>query len=74
MAAVATTPKPQYYAVRKCDSLKTPAIFWDWDDCSFYLDKEENDDEVDYQVFGAIAQALDYLTRNQWRGTSKIVF
>jgi hypothetical protein len=65
MATVATTPKPQYYAIRKYVSLKSSAIFWEWDAFSFYLDKEENDDEVDYQVFGAIAHSLIGLSRQK---------
>jgi hypothetical protein len=62
----------QYYAVRKCDSLRAPAIFLHWDDCSFYVEhtilslvaNEESKDEAqaEYQSFDQIAEAMEYIS------------
>jgi hypothetical protein len=57
--------KRQFYAIRKCDSLKAPAIFLHWDDCCFYVDNEENDGRVDYQTFDVITDAFKYITIQQ---------
>jgi hypothetical protein len=50
-----------FHAIRKCDSLKAPAIFLDWEDCSFYLDQDENDGKVEYQAFDVVMEALEYI-------------
>jgi hypothetical protein len=60
----AATPKGQrFWAIRKCDSLKSPAIFTDWDDCSFYVDQSENDCKLAYKEFDSGLEALNYLFR-----------
>ena len=58
-----------YFALRKCQSLKSPAIFTNWDDCKFYLDPKEQTDpssgsettKLQYQPFGRIEEATDYI-------------
>ena len=57
--------KRMYYAIRKCDSLKAPAIFLHWDDCSFYVDDEENEVSVEYQSFGLMAEAIKYIESSE---------
>ena len=48
---VAAEPaKSSYFAIRKCDALKLPAIFTNWEDCSFYIDQVSND-EIEYEEF-----------------------
>jgi hypothetical protein len=54
--------KPQFYAVRKCDALRAPAIFFHWDDCRFYVNVKENDDPVEYKSFDMLADAARYLS------------
>lgn len=54
--------KRLFYAVRKCEALKAPAIFLDWDDCCFYVNIKENDGPVDYQTFDVITDAFKYMT------------
>jgi hypothetical protein len=54
--------KPKFYAVRKCDALRAPAIFFHWDDCRFYVNVKENDDPVEYQSFDMLADAARYLS------------
>jgi hypothetical protein len=54
--------KKLYHAVRKCDSLKAPAIFFDWEDCNFYLDNDENEGAVDWKSFEQLFDAVKYLT------------
>jgi hypothetical protein len=61
--ATTTTIRPCYYAIRVCNSLKAPAIFLDWGDCSFYIDQEENETYVDYQMFAVMSQAVDYILK-----------
>jgi hypothetical protein len=56
--------KQRYHAIRKCDSLKAPSIFLHWDDCSFYVDEEENDVQVEYQSFDLISEAVKYIQRS----------
>jgi hypothetical protein len=51
-----------YYAIRQCDSLKAPAIFLDWDDCSFYVDQNENEGVVDFAKFDKVVDAVTYIT------------
>jgi hypothetical protein len=53
--------KQIYYAIRKCDSLRAPAIFLHWDDCSFYVDNDENED-VDFAKFDKVVDAVAYIT------------
>jgi hypothetical protein len=50
----------RYWAIRQCDSLKSPAIFSNWEDCNFYLDARENDVQVDYRRFDDIDGAVAY--------------
>lgn len=54
--------KPTFYAIRKCDALRAPAIFFHWDDCRFYVNVKENDDPVEYQCFDMLAEAARYLS------------
>jgi hypothetical protein len=54
--------KPKFYAIRKCDALRAPAIFFHWDDCRFYVNVKENDDPVEYQSFEMLADAARYLS------------
>jgi hypothetical protein len=54
--------KRLYHAVRKCDSLKAPAIFFDWEDCNFYVDNDENEGVVDWKSFEHLVEAVKYLT------------
>ena len=54
--------KRPYYVIGKCDALKAPAIFLDWEDCSFYVDQNENDCQVQVQSFDQIMDAIGYLT------------
>jgi hypothetical protein len=73
-AAAAATPKnntdrrvvktessapSKYYAIRRCDSLQSPAIFSAWDDCSFYIDANENE-TVDFRAHDTLIKALSY--------------
>jgi hypothetical protein len=54
--------EPRFYAVRKCDALRAPAIFFHWDDCRFYVNVKENDDPVEYESFAMLADAARYLS------------
>jgi hypothetical protein len=54
--------KRLYYVIGRCDALQAPAIFLDWDDCSFYVDQNENDCQVEVQSFDRIMDAINYLT------------
>jgi hypothetical protein len=54
--------KRLYYVIGRCDALQAPAIFLDWDDCSFYVDQNENDCHVEVQSFDQIMDAVSYLT------------
>ena len=54
--------KQIYYAIRQCDSLRAPAIFLHWDDCSFYVDNDENEDDVVYAKFDKVVDAVTYIT------------
>ena len=51
----------RFYAIRHCDSLRSPAIFTSWSDCHFYLDINESDDTLMYQSFDNIFQAIEYI-------------
>jgi hypothetical protein len=64
-----------YYVIGRCDALRAPAIFLDWDDCSFYVDQNENDRQVEMQSFDRITDAVNYLTdqltrRNQTKSAA----
>jgi hypothetical protein len=54
-------PQHEYYAIRTCDSLKAPAIFFSWEDCCFYIDQEENEGKVDYKGFNFILDAVKWI-------------
>ena len=54
--------KQIYYAIRQCDSLRAPAIFLHWDDCSFYVDNDENEDDVVFAKFDKVVDAVTYIT------------
>jgi hypothetical protein len=60
--AASSDPKRLYHAVRKCDSLKAPAIFFGWEDCNFYVDNDENEGVVDWESFEQLFDAVKYLT------------
>jgi hypothetical protein len=51
-------PQHAYFAVRQCDFLKGPAIFFAWEDCSFYVDQN---DDVEYQGFDLILDAVEWI-------------
>jgi hypothetical protein len=50
-----------YFAVRQCDFLKGPAIFFAWEDCCFYIDQKENEGEVECQGFDMILDAVEWI-------------
>jgi hypothetical protein len=51
-----------FYAIRKSDALKTPAIFLCWEDCSFYIDKDEKEPTPsEYQEFETLDEATEYI-------------
>jgi hypothetical protein len=50
----------KFFAIRKCDTLAAPAIFWNWEDCKFYIDSKENE-AVEYRVCGGLKQAVEYI-------------
>jgi hypothetical protein len=54
--------KRLYHAVRKCDSLKAPAIFFAWEDCNFYVNNDENECVADWKSFAQLVDAVKYLT------------
>ena len=63
---VAVAPR-RYFAIRKCRSLQAPAIFCSWEDCSYYVDSEEDDtneaadDDPEFQVFDVLHKAVEYI-------------
>ena len=62
------TPKRQhYYAILKCDSLNSPAIFSDWGDCQFYVEEENNDEMAIYKIFDTLGEAVLYI-EVEWEG------
>lgn len=54
--------KRRFYAIRKSDTLKTPAIFLSWDDASLYLE-DQDDTEIppEYQIFDTLDEATQYI-------------
>jgi hypothetical protein len=56
--------KKLYYGVKKCYSLKGPAIFLNWTDCKFFVGTE-NDDNIEYQSFDKAVDATNYMTFQQ---------
>ena len=54
-----TRKQTKFYAFRKSASLKAPAIFVDWEDCSFYL--EGDGSSVEYQEFRHLSNACLYI-------------
>jgi hypothetical protein len=48
------SPSSSFWAIRQCDSLRLPAIFTDWEDCSFHVDASKSD--------GTVAQYKDFHT------------
>jgi hypothetical protein len=50
-----------YYAIRTCDSLKAPAVFFSWDDCFFYIDQKETEGKVVHQGFDVILDAVEWI-------------
>ena len=57
-------PNKLYYGIRKCDSLKDPAILLSWTDCKFFVGTER-DDNIEYQTFERIFDAVRYVTFQQ---------
>lgn len=51
-----------FYAVRKCDSLKAPAIFFSFDDANFFVEMEN--EKVECKEFNVILDAMEYLYQN----------
>lgn len=69
--ATAPTPKPkpkpkprkisQFWAIRQCEGLHSPAIFSNWEDCSGYVDPMENDGSViEFKSFPTVQEATAY--------------
>jgi Helicase associated domain len=55
-------PFQQFYAIRRCYALKAPAVFLNYDDCSLYIEQDENDETVvEYKRFDIMAEAMDYI-------------
>jgi hypothetical protein len=54
-------PQHAYFALRQCDFLKGPAIFFAWEDCCFYVDQKENEGEVECQGFDMILDAIEWI-------------
>ena len=50
-----------FYAIRTCDSLQAPAIFMARDDCRCYIDQNERNDGLQYEVFDNILTAMEYI-------------
>jgi hypothetical protein len=65
--AAAAVRTHTFYAIRKCQGLKGPAIFMNYEDCSNYLTLKNDDDDVDaaaateYQEFNIILNAMEYI-------------
>jgi hypothetical protein len=57
----ARNAKIRYYAIRKCDSLKAPAIFLSWEDCQFYVQAKENEETPEYEEFESLQGANKYI-------------
>ena len=55
-------PYQLFYAVRKCDSLKAPAIFFSFDDANVFVELEN--EEVEFKEFNVILDAMEYLYQN----------
>jgi hypothetical protein len=55
-----SAPPKKFFAIRKCNALAAPAIFWNWEDCKFYIDSKENE-AVEYRVCGGLKQAVEYI-------------
>ena len=65
--------KFKFYAVRKSESLKGPAIFVDLEDCSFYLESSTDEGgaaeegggktKAEYKGFNLLSKACDYIDR-----------
>jgi hypothetical protein len=51
----------QCFVVLKSDSLNAPAIFLSFEDCSFYINQEENELPVEYRSFDTLDEATAYL-------------
>jgi hypothetical protein len=51
----------RFWAIRHRDSLRSPAIFSSWEDCSFYVDTNENVGRLDYKAFDNIMNAVEYI-------------
>ena len=67
----------KFYAVQRCDSLESPVIFTNWNDCSYYVaanrhkqgeeeeeakDNDDNDDEdILYKEFDNIIDAVQFI-------------
>jgi hypothetical protein len=54
-------PFQQFYAIRSCYSLKAPAVFLNYDDCSLYIEQDENDETLEYKRFDIMAEAMEYI-------------
>jgi hypothetical protein len=54
---------PLFFAVRKCDTLKGPAIFLAWDDCSSFVGIDANETHVpEYKSFQVLTDAMAYIS------------
>jgi hypothetical protein len=61
---------PLFFAVRKCDNLKGPAIFLEWDDCRSFVGKDTNTINVPrYKIFQVLTDAMAYIS-NTYSSTS----
>jgi hypothetical protein len=62
-------PQHEYFAIRKCDSLKAPAIFFAWEDCEFYVEEAENDGVVEFKGFDLILDATEWIFKGKNDGS-----
>ena len=73
----------RFYAIRKCPSLKSPAIFTHWEDCRVHVvENHENHnnnnnenhnvsaDDSEYKIFPSIHLAVKYIQTQQSSSTS----
>lgn len=55
----------QFWAIRRCEGLLSPAIFSNWEDCSVYVDPTDNDGSaVEFKSFPTTQEATAYAFGN----------
>ena len=56
--------KRSFYAIRSCDGLNAPAIFFDEDDYNFYIDQnddDDDDDDIEVLICDNILDAMEFI-------------